>query len=307
MGVHEHRGVSAPAFALPVEAGHVALFLRAIGAGELPLAELTAGRDVPALTFAQAADHFDPAFERRPRHGEPWFGSGATPSGAALTSEEQQGLFHTDQLFHYQRPLRVGETLSVRRLEPRRWKKQGRRGGALEFIERVTELCDASGSRVVRALWRDVRTERGHAEVTGSQQRRPEESLEAPQGAAHCVLAECITRTQLVMYAGAAGDFHPLHHDEPHAQSRGYPGVFVPGMLSMAMVGRALLERVPVSAVREFGGRFHAQLWPGDALHAYTREAAAEPGTRRLETTALDQNGRRIFSGHALVEMDAAR
>jgi acyl dehydratase len=290
-----------------VEAGHVALFQRAVGAGEPDFARLTRGSTVPALTFLQVADHFDPEFQRRPRHGQPWFGSGATSSGAEAASDEQQGLFHTDQLFNYTRHPRIGESLTTRRLEARRWTRQGRRGGALEFIERVTEFRDANGAEVVRSAWRDVRTERRHSEVTESQSQQPEEPVKPPMGATHMLLAENITRTQLVMYAGASGDFHPLHHDEPYVKDRGYPSVFVPGMLSMAMTGRALLEHTPIEAVREFGGRFHAQLWPGDSLHAWTTETKpVESGARRFEITAIDQNGRLILSAHALAEAQAA-
>jgi acyl dehydratase len=292
--------VSGETFRLPVEAGHVALFQRAIGAGEPDFARLAQGCTVPALTFVQAADHFDPDFRRRPRHAEPWFGSGATPSGAEVASDEEQGLFHTDQLFTYHRHPRIGEELLVDRLEPRRWTKQGRRGGELEFIERVTEFRDASRQAVVTACWRDVRTQRRHSEVSKAQSAEPDDSVEEPAGE-RSVLAENISRTQLVMYAGVSGDFHPLHHDETYVRYLGYPTVFVPGMLTMAMVGRAVGEHVETPDVCEFGGRFHAQVWPGDCLYAYTRESdKAAADMRRIDVIALNQDGRRVFTAHAL-------
>lgn len=291
--------MSGASFALPIEAGHVKLFLRAIGAEECELAELAPGLPVPALTFVQVADHFDPAFPRRPRPSEPWLGSASTPSGVAAGSDLQQGLFHVDQHFTYHRHPRIGETLSAHRLEPRRWSKQGRRGGALEFIELVTEFRDATGEEVVTAAWRDVRTERRHSEVSNTQAPEP---VEVPTGAALVPLAENITRTQLVMYAGVSGDFHPLHHDEPFVAHLGYPSVFVPGMLTMAMVGRVVAEHTPITRVRTFGGRFHAQLWPGDSLVAFSTEVDAPNGQRRIEVIALNQARALVFSAHALAE-----
>ena len=55
-------------------------------------------------------------------------------------------------------------------------------------------------------------------------------------------MADAITVTQFVMYVGAAGDFHPLHHDLDMARSLGYPDVFAPGMSTMALTLRGAAE-----------------------------------------------------------------
>ena len=55
---------------VPIEAGHVLAFRRAVG--ELD-AELDEAAPAPP-TFLMAADHFDPDYGRRPRHREPWLG-----------------------------------------------------------------------------------------------------------------------------------------------------------------------------------------------------------------------------------------
>jgi acyl dehydratase len=55
------------------------------------------------------------------------------------------------------------------------------------------------------------------------------------------VLTEEVTRTQLVQYSGASGDYNPLHSDERFAtEVAGYPSVFAHGMLTMGITGRAL-------------------------------------------------------------------
>lgn len=51
-----------------------------------------------------------------------------------------------------------------------------------------------------------------------------------------------LTRTDLVMYAGASGDFNPIHIDEEFAKSVGLPGRILHGLWSMAQVARALTE-----------------------------------------------------------------
>jgi len=120
------------------------------------------------------------------------------------------------------------------------------------------------------------------------------------------VVVEDLKRTQIVQYAGASGDFNPLHTDEPYAVTVvGYPSVFAHGMLTMGMVGRVLTEGWGHGAVRRFGGRFVAQVWPGDSLTARaTVQSAEDRGdeTRiRLAVEGVNQDGRVVFDGEAEV------
>jgi acyl dehydratase len=68
-----------------------------------------------------------------------------------------------------------------------------------------------------------------------------------------------VTRRDLVRYAGASGDFNPIHWNERHAKSVGLPDVIAHGMLTMALAGRYLAEWAEdPGAVAEFGVRFSA-------------------------------------------------
>jgi acyl dehydratase len=75
-----------------------------------------------------------------------------------------------------------------------------------------------------------------------------------------------LTRTDLVMYAGASGDFNPMHHDEIKAQAAGLPSVFGHGMFSMGLLGRAITDWVGIGNLRTFKVRFTKQTWPGETL-----------------------------------------
>ena len=57
------------------------------------------------------------------------------------------------------------------------------------------------------------------------------------------VIVENLSRTQIVQYAGASGDFNPLHTDEVFARDvAGYPSTFAHGMLGMALTGKLLTK-----------------------------------------------------------------
>ena len=118
------------------------------------------------------------------------------------------------------------------------------------------------------------------------------------------VLVEDLTRTQLVMYSGASGDYNPIHTDELYTrEAAGYPGVFAHGMLTMGMTGRAITNLVGAENVRRFGVRFTSQVWPGDTLTAATRiDAVREEGGERLvdlSVTTTNQNGETVLTGTA--------
>ena len=117
------------------------------------------------------------------------------------------------------------------------------------------------------------------------------------------VVVEDVTRTQIVMYAGASGDFNPLHHDEVFAQAAGYPSVFAHGMLTMGLTGRLLTDTVGADKLLSYGGRFTSQVWPGDTLMATaTVEAVREVDGRSVVDLVLstkNQNDVEVFSGRA--------
>ena len=118
------------------------------------------------------------------------------------------------------------------------------------------------------------------------------------------VLVEDLTRTQLVMYSGASGDYNPIHTDELYTrEAAGYPGVFAHGMLTMGMTGRAVTNLAGAENLRKFGVRFTSQVWPGDTLTATTRvEAIREEGGERFvdfSVTTTNQKGETVLTGTA--------
>ena len=113
------------------------------------------------------------------------------------------------------------------------------------------------------------------------------------------VLVERLTRTQIVMYAGASGDFHPLHHDDVHARAAGYPGIFAHGMLTMGMTGRFVTDVVGAGRLTRYGARLLAQVWPEDTLTASMRVVAIDDGLAELSVRAVNQDGVEVLAGSA--------
>jgi acyl dehydratase len=123
------------------------------------------------------------------------------------------------------------------------------------------------------------------------------------------VVFENLSRTQLVMYAGASGDYNPVHTDEPFATKvAGYPTVFAHGMLTMGATARMLTNWVGDGRLTKYGVRFVAQVWPGDTLTARaTVKAIREEGGQKLvdlDVVTLNQDGKEVVSGYASARLD---
>jgi acyl dehydratase len=123
-------------------------------------------------------------------------------------------------------------------------------------------------------------------------------------------VVEDLRRTQIVMYAGASGDYNPIHTDEVFATKvAGYPTVFAHGMLTMGMTGKMLTNYVGDGRLTSFGLQFRAQVWPGDTLTARARVKAvrAEAGQHfvDLELTTVNQDGVEVATGEASARVDA--
>ena len=97
-----------------------------------------------------------------------------------------------------------------------------------------------------------------------------------------------LTRTQIVQYAGASGDYNPIHTDEVYTTKvAGYPSVFAHGMLTMGMTGVMVTNYVGDGRLSKFGVRFTKQVWPGDSLIAKaTVEAIREEGGQQRKPEA---------------------
>jgi acyl dehydratase len=117
-----------------------------------------------------------------------------------------------------------------------------------------------------------------------------------------------LTRSDLVMYAGASGDFNPMHTDEVAAKAAGLPSVFGHGMFTMGFLGTALTDYVGVGNLRSYQVRFTKQTWPDEELSTRivvkgTREEGGDKLVD-LECAVANADGEVKVSGEAVAVAD---
>ncbi|MBW3095800.1 MaoC/PaaZ C-terminal domain-containing protein [Pseudohoeflea coraliihabitans] len=112
-----------------------------------------------------------------------------------------------------------------------------------------------------------------------------------------------VTTRQLVMYAGASGDYNPIHYDLPHAQQAGLGGVIAHGMLTMGFAAQCVTDWAgPATTIVEVGGRFLSPVRPGDVVEMTGRvDAVAADGLCNL-TLVGHVGDRQVFAGQATVQ-----
>jgi peroxisomal enoyl-CoA hydratase 2 len=203
---------------------------------------------------------------------------------------------HGEQAYEYERPLVVGDVLTGETTLVDVFQRDGRRGGTMTFAVRETAFRDRDDDLVVTA--RSTAIETGGAIDDGDDASdEPDRSDDAggddppaangagfeatterpprPTATAATVsvgdtapplVVEGLERKDFVKYAGASGDFTPIHYDEPYVREAGHDAVFAQGMLTAGYAARAVADWFGLATVTRFRTRFQSQLFPGESV-----------------------------------------
>ena len=126
------------------------------------------------------------------------------------------------------------------------------------------------------------------------------------------LVKEPIQQIQLTRYAGASGDFNPIHQDDAFAKAAGMGGVFAHGMLSMGFVAQSVTDWLGAGSVKTIGVRFAGLVRLGDVITCRGTVAAKRPANDGqaenlvdLELWAENQKGEKVITGRATVALVA--
>jgi acyl dehydratase len=120
-----------------------------------------------------------------------------------------------------------------------------------------------------------------------------------------------IQQIQLTRYAGASGDFNPIHQDDEFARAAGMSGVFAHGMLSMGFVAQALTDWAGAGTVRKLGVRFIGLVRLKDVVTCRGRvlgkSSKDDVHLVDLEVWAENQRGEKVVTGRATLALPTGR
>lgn len=121
------------------------------------------------------------------------------------------------------------------------------------------------------------------------------------------VLTHTLARADLIEYAGASGDFNPMHTDEVAAKVAGMPSVFGHGMFSAGLLATALTNWAGVGSVVSYKVRFVKQTWPSEEFEtSITVTGKRQDGAKGLvdvECSLANKDGEVKVSGEATLAL----
>ncbi len=118
------------------------------------------------------------------------------------------------------------------------------------------------------------------------------------------------TTRQLVMWAGASGDYYPIHYDKDFAQSKGLPGVIVHGQLIGCFLGQLVTDWAgEQGSLRKITCSYKSVNFPGQTLicKGKVNKKYVEDSEYYVECNLWVENtkGEKTTSGKALVTFPA--
>lgn len=303
-----------------VEAGKVAEFARAI-------------HDPAAVYLDQGAakqagyDHIPapPTFHRVsyfPRYRP----SGIDEEFGFDLGFDREYVLHGEQRYEYERPLVVGDSLWGETTLENVFQRAGASGGTMTFAILRTDLYDESDDLVLQAWNTRIETDGAPSETDdnapsgaldpaatgdGAGVRTPAgtDTTLTPGTSRTIVETDPLERRDFVKYAGASGDFNPIHYDEPYATNAGHPSVFGQGMFSAGIATRLVREWIGLAALTSIRTRFTARVFPGESLtvRGVVADETPTPSGREVEiefevVTAADN--KLVVEGDATANVD---
>lgn len=256
-------------------------------------------------------------------------------------------IIHGEQAYEFERPLVAGDVLDGEVTLADVYQREGRRGGTMTFVEYETAYYDQDGDLVVTDRSTAIETEESvggdgdggdpggdgdrttakTAATDADQIERedrtryldPEEGTtmtgETVRTAAEVAVGDAgpeltvedVQRPDFVKYAGASGDFNPVHYSEPYAHATGSRSVFGQGMLTAGYAAHFVADWFGLANVSKFRVRFEEQLWPGDTVTASGEVTAVEEGsegaTVEADIAVENEDGARLVSGDCAAQL----
>lgn len=235
-------------------------------------------------------------------------------------------VLHGEQAYEYDRPLVVGDVLTGTTTLADVFQREGGRAGTMTFAVYETEYHDQDGERVLLDRATAIETEGavddggdGGADADGAgdtddaTHEAPEPvSVDPVRSSADVAVGDTgpqivvpdLERRHFVMYAGASGDFNPIHYDEPYAREAGNESVFGQGMFTAGVTSRVVSDWFGVDAVDSFGVRFQSRVFPGDTVVATGEVVDVTGDTVSVDLETRTAAGTTLLTGSATATLE---
>ena len=111
---------------------------------------------------------------------------------------------------------------------------------------------------------------------------------------------EPVSRLDLIKYAGASGDFNPIHTIDEEAAKAGLPGIIAHGMWTMGNLAKLFTAYYEEGFIQDYSIRFKGMVFLNDVITLKAALTAREDQLLRFKVQAVNQNGNEVLKGEVV-------
>ncbi|CAH2712939.1 hypothetical protein BACCIP111895_00072 [Neobacillus rhizosphaerae] len=111
---------------------------------------------------------------------------------------------------------------------------------------------------------------------------------------------EPVSRLDLIKYAGASGDFNPIHTIDEEAKKAGLPGIIAHGMWTMGNLAQLFTEYYEEGFIQDYSIRFKGMVFLHDVITLKAILKEKQENKLRFNVQAINQEGNEVLKGEVL-------
>lgn len=112
-----------------------------------------------------------------------------------------------------------------------------------------------------------------------------------------------VTRLDLIKYAGASGDFNPIHTIDEEATNAGLPGIIAHGMWTMGNLAKLFTPYLEEGFVEDYAIRFRSMVFIDDVLTLHAALQNEEADKKEFKVAAVNEKGQDVVNGTVVFRM----
>jgi acyl dehydratase len=109
-----------------------------------------------------------------------------------------------------------------------------------------------------------------------------------------------VSRLDLIKYAGASGDYNPIHTIDEEAKKAGLPGIIAHGMWTMGNLAKLFTPYYEEGFIQDYFVRFKSMVFLDDAITLTATVKEKEEKKLRFDVSAVNQNGKEVVKGEVV-------
>jgi acyl dehydratase len=111
---------------------------------------------------------------------------------------------------------------------------------------------------------------------------------------------EPVSRIDLIKYAGASGDFNPIHTIDEEAKKAGLPGIIAHGMWTMGNLAKLFTPHFEEGFLQDYSIRFKGMVFLNDVITLKAKLADKKENNLHFNVLAVNQDGNEVLKGQAV-------